>query len=147
MDDWGAQRSLLISPKQWRKLFKPLYKEYINVAHAHGKKAFMHSDGYTMAIIPDLIEIGLDAFNTQLFTMNIEELGNLFRGKITFWGELDRQSLLPHGSTVDIETAVLRIYNAFWDSGGAIAQCEFGAGSRPENVLKMFETWEQLVGK
>ena len=27
MDDWGSQRNLLISPKQWRKIFKPLCKE------------------------------------------------------------------------------------------------------------------------
>jgi uroporphyrinogen decarboxylase len=146
MDDWGSQRSLLISPRQWRMIFKPLYEEYINIAHANGKKAFMHSDGYTAAILPDLIEIGLDAINTQIFTMDIEELGRQYRGKITFWGELDRQGLLPYGSTADIEAAVHRVYNAFWEHGGAIAQCEFGAGSKPENVKKMFETWEHLSG-
>ena len=146
MDDWGSQRSLLISPRQWRMIFKPLYEEYINIAHAYGKKAFMHSDGYTAAIIPDLIEIGLDALNTQIFIMDIEELGRQYRGKITFWGELDRQGLLPYGSTADIEAAVHRVYSAFWEHGGAIAQCEFGAGSKPENVIKMFEIWEQLSG-
>jgi uroporphyrinogen decarboxylase len=147
MDDWGSQRSLLISPRQWRALFKPLYKEYIDIAHGYGKKAFMHSDGYTAAIIPDLIDIGLDALNTQIFTMDIEELGRQFRGKITFWGELDRQNLLPYGSLFDIDTAVRRVFHAFWENGGAIAQCEFGAGSRPENVLKMFEIWAQLQGE
>jgi uroporphyrinogen decarboxylase len=146
MDDWGGQHSLLISPHQWRKIFKPLYKEYIDIAHACGKKAFMHSDGYTAAIIPDLIEIGLDALNTQIFTMDIEELGRRFGGNITFWGELDRQNLLPNGSSADIETAVRRVYQAFWDHGGVIAQCEFGAGSKPENVRKMFETWDHLCG-
>ena len=146
MDDWGSQRSLLISPNHWRKLFKPLYKEYIDVAHAHGKKAFMHSDGYTAAVIPDLIEVGLDALNTQIFTMDIEALGRQFSGKITFWGELDRQGLLPNGTTEDIDVAVRRVYHAFWKNGGAIAQCEFGAGSKPENVRQMFKTWEMLSG-
>jgi len=146
MDDWGSQRSLLISPRQWRMIFKPLYKEYIDIGHAHGKKVFMHSDGYTAAILPDLIEIGLDAINTQIFTMDIEELGRQYRGKITFWGEMDRQGLLSYGSTTDIETAVRRVYSAFWKNGGAIAQCEFGAGSKPENVQKMFETWDQMAG-
>lgn len=147
MDDWGSNRSLLISPRLWRSIFKPLYKEYIEIAHARGKKAFMHSDGYTAAIIPDLIEIRLDALNTQLFTMDIEALGNQFGGKITFWGELDRQHLLPFGALADIDTAVRRVYDAFWKNGGAIAQCEFSAGSRPENVSRMFEAWDQLVGK
>ncbi len=145
MDDWGSQLNLLISPRMWRQLFKPLYKEYIEIAHAHGKKAFMHSDGCTAAIIPDLIEIGLDAVNTQIFTMDIEELGRLYGGKLTFWGELDRQWLLPHATTTEIDAAVRRVAAAFWRNGGAIAQCEFGAGGKPENVWQMFETWEKIV--
>jgi uroporphyrinogen decarboxylase len=147
MDDWGSQHSLLISPRQWRLIFKPLYKDYIDIAHAHRKKAFMHSDGFTAAIIPDLIELGLDALNTQIFTMDIEELGRQFGGKITFWGELDRQDLLPNGTLDNIINAVHRVYHAFWRKGGVIAQCEFGAGSRPENVRQMFETWYQLFIK
>jgi len=145
MDDWGSQRNLLIAPRQWRKIFKPLYQEYIEIAHAHGKKAFMHSDGYTAAIIPDLIELELDALNTQIFTMDIKTLGEQFGGKITFWGEIDRQWLLPHATTSEIDAAVHEVAKAFWRKGGAIAQCEFGPGGKPENVRQMFETWEALL--
>jgi uroporphyrinogen decarboxylase len=145
MDDWGAQSRLLISPKTWRKIFKPLYKDYIDIAHAHGKKIFMHSDGYTADIIPDLVELGLDAINSQLFCMDIEELGRQFCGKITFWGEIDRQHLLPFGTPADVEAAVRRVYQNLYHHGGCIAQCEFGAGSKPENVLKVYETWQSLV--
>jgi uroporphyrinogen decarboxylase len=145
MDDWGAQRSLLISPNQWRKIFKPLYKDYINLAHRHGKSIFMHSDGYTLDIIPDLIELGLDAINTQLFTMDIEELGRRFRGQITFWGEIDRQYLLSFGTQEEIDQAVRRVYSAFYANGGVIAQCEFGAGAKPENVSQVFQTWDLLL--
>lgn len=145
MDDWGAQRALLISPRQWRKIFKPLYKAYIDLAHRHGKFIFMHSDGFTQDIIPDLIELGLDAFNTQIFTMDIEQLGARFRGQITFWGEIDRQHLLSFGTTGEIERAVRRVKDALFSSGGVIAQCEFGAGAKPENVYKVFETWERVV--
>ena len=63
----------------------------------------MHSDGNITEIIPDLIEIGIDALNSQLFCMDIEELGKKFRGKITFWGEIDRQNILPNGNRKDIE--------------------------------------------
>jgi len=86
MDDWGSQRALLIHPEIWRRVFKPLYAEYVKIAHDHGKKAFMHSDGHIEEIYPDLIEMGVDALNSQLFCMNIEELGRRFKGKITFWG-------------------------------------------------------------
>ncbi len=41
MDDWGSQRALLIAPSLWREVFKPLYRDYAQIAHAHGKRIFM----------------------------------------------------------------------------------------------------------
>ena len=145
MDDWGAQRRLLISPKLWRAVFKPLYKDYIDLAHAHGKYIFMHSDGYTADIIPDLVELGLDALNAQLFTMDIEDLGRRFRGKLTFWGEIDRQYLLSFGSPAEVDAAVRRVHANLYDHGGCIAECEFSAGSKPENVYQVYESWKRVI--
>jgi uroporphyrinogen-III decarboxylase len=144
MDDWGAQQSLLISPDTWVEIFKPLYKDYIDIAHLAGKKIFMHSDGHTLAIYPHLVELGLDAFNSQLFCMGVENLAP-FKGKITFWGEMDRQHLLPWGTTGDIRSAVKLIHDTLWKDGGCIAQCEFGAGAKPENVRAMFSAWEEFL--
>lgn len=145
MDDWGAQRALLTSPRQWRRIFKPLYKDYIDLAHSYGKKIFMHSDGYIADVIPDLVELGLDALNSQLFVMDIEAIGAQFAGKLTFWGEIDRQHILPAADPQEARRAVQRVKAALWRQGGCIAQCEFGAGARPENVWAVFETWEQLT--
>ena len=47
-----------------------------------GALAYMHSDGYIMEIIPDLIELGLDILNPQFNCHNLKELANLVRGKI-----------------------------------------------------------------
>jgi uroporphyrinogen-III decarboxylase len=144
MDDWGSQKSLLISPSLWCELFKPMYKDYINIAKSHGKKIFMHSDGYIVDIFPHLIELGLDAINSQIFCMGVENLSK-FKGKITFWGEIDRQHLLPYGSTQDIENAVTTIKENLWQNGGTIAQCEFGPGAKPGNVYKVFEAWNNVI--
>lgn len=143
MDDWGAQNSLLISPVMWREFFKPLYKDYIDIAHSNGKKIFMHSDGYIMDIIPDLIELGLDALNSQIFCMGVEELGSRFKGKISFWGEIDRQHILPKGTKDDVINAVNLVKESMFDNGGLIAQCEFGPGAKPDNVYTVFETWNK----
>lgn len=144
-DDWGSQNSLLISPVLWRELFKPLYRDYAEVAHRHGKYIFMHSDGHIAAIYPDIVEIGVDALNSQLFCMDVKELGRRFAGQITFWGEVDRQRLLPYGSPADVTAAVMVAKEALFRNGGVIAQCEFGIGARPENVAAVFETWDGLV--
>jgi uroporphyrinogen decarboxylase len=144
-DDWGSQRSLLVSPALWRQVFKPLYRDYAGIAHRHGKYAFMHSDGYIVDIFPDLIEIGVDALNSQVFCMNVGELGRRFAGKITFWGEVDRQHLLPYGTPAEVAEAVRIAAKALWREGGAVAQCEFGIGARPENVAAVLDAWNKIV--
>ncbi len=143
MDDWGSQNSLLINPKTWVEVFKPLYKDYIDIAKKYGKKVFMHSDGYTLEIIPHLIDLGLDALNTQIFCIGIEKLKQ-FKGKVTFWGEIDRQHLLVNASAEEVKKAVYNVYDTLWTNGGCIAQCEFGAGAKPENIHAVFDAWNEV---
>lgn len=147
MDDWGTQGALLISPQIFRNIFKPMYSDYVEIARSYGKSVFMHSDGNITDILPDLIDIGIEALNSQIFCMNIEELGERFRGKITFWGEIDRQYLLPRGSREEIKKAVNRVYGELYAQGGVIAQCEFGLEARPENILAVFDAWSEIDSK
>jgi hypothetical protein len=141
MDDWGAQSAMLVDPRLWREMFRPLYRDYIELAHRHGKPMFMHSDGYILDILPDLIDLGLDALNCQVFCMDVERLGERFGGRITFWGEMDRQRILPHGTPEEVVAATERMRRAFDRGGGVIAQCEFGPGADPDNVEAFFAAW------
>jgi hypothetical protein len=143
MDDWGSQQSLLIPPPLWREYFKPMYRDYCQIARAAGKKIFMHSDGHILEIFPDLVEIGVDAVNAQIFCMGLEKLAP-FAGKITFRGEIDRQHLLPNGTLADIDQAVRKVHSLLWRKGGCLAQCEFGPGARPENVIQVYKSWDAI---
>jgi hypothetical protein len=104
---------------------------------------FMHSDGYIKDILPDLIEMGLDAINCQIFCMDVADLGTKFKGKITFWGEIDRQHILPDAASDEVRRAVQFVKSSLYNNGGVIAQCEFGPGAKPENVYTVFETWNK----
>lgn len=146
MDDWGTQKALLINPKAWRKIFKPIYKEYCDLIHSARKFAFFHSDGNIEEIFGDFIEIGIDAINSQLFVMNIEELGKKYKGKITFWGEIDRQYILPFGELEEVEMAVKRVRSALYsDEGGIIAQCEWGKNNPVQNIKAVFKAWNNQI--
>jgi hypothetical protein len=148
MDDWGSQSSLLISPQQWRTLFKPVYAQYVRIAHDAGKKIFMHSDGCIFDIYEDLIEIGVDAINSQIFCMDIEQIGQRFAGRITFWGEIDRQHVLSRGTPAEARAAVQRVVSALHrPAGGVIAQFELGASARLEVAEAIFESWADLTGR
>ncbi len=142
MDDWGSQDNLLISPEIWRDLFKPLYRDYCEILHRKDKFAFFHSDGDISDIFGDLVEVGVDAINSQLFAMDIERLAEQFRGQVTFWGEIDRQGVLPFGDPEKVREAVLRVRRSLdFGSGGAIAQCEWGKGVPMENIAAVFQHW------
>ena len=142
MDDWGTNQTLLINPSTWREMFKPLYKDYCDLIHAAGKFAFFHTDGNTTAIYGDLIEVGIDAINSQLFVMDIESLARAYKGKVTFWGEIDRQYVLPFGTPDEVREAVMRVRRALDDgSGGVIGQCEWGKDNPRRNIEAVFKAW------
>jgi uroporphyrinogen decarboxylase len=145
MDDWGTQKTLLISPALFREFFKPLYKDYCDILHSKGKFVFFHSDGNIETIYPDLIEIGVDAVNSQLFCMDIEKIGELYAGKITFWGEIDRQVVLPFGTVEDVRNAVKRVAVSLLKGKrtGVIAQCSWGMLDSHENIEAVFEEWDK----
>ncbi|MHB1253234.1 MAG: uroporphyrinogen decarboxylase family protein [Candidatus Humimicrobiaceae bacterium] len=146
MDDWGKNNGLLINPKIWREIFKPLYKEYCNMIHNAGKFAFFHTDGDTEEIFGDFVDVGIDAINSQLFTMNIEEIGKKYKGRITFWGEIDRQYILPFGTLEEVENAVKRVKSALYsDEGGIIAQCEWGKNNLMQNIKTVFKAWNNQI--
>jgi uroporphyrinogen-III decarboxylase len=145
MDDWGSKNSLLINPQMWREVFKPLYKDYCDIIHAADKFTFFHSDGHTEAVFADFVEVGIDAINSQLFTMDIEKLSQ-YKGKIVFWGEIDRQNIMPFGDPQQVRQAVMRVRRVLDDgTGGVIAQCEWGKFDPRENVEAVFQTWLEPV--
>ena len=148
MDDWGSQNQLLIPPLVWREWFKPLYRDYCDLAHAHGKYAFMHSDGHITAVIRDLAEAGVDALNAQLFVMDMADVAEQVKGKITFWGEIDRQHVLTSSDPQKGREAVRKVAEHFYDPrGGVIAQLEFGPGGCPATVWAVYEEWRSICSE
>lgn len=139
-DDWGSQRSLLISPLKWREFFRPSYQELFDIVRKAGKRLFFHSDGYILDIYPDLIEMGVEAINSQVWCMGLDKLAR-FAGKITFWGELDRQEMLPRGTPARIRQAAQQMVDTFYRHGGLIGQSSVDKLSSLENVEAALAGW------
>lgn len=62
-DDMGYKQNQFFSVGMYRDLLKPFHARAIRWAHEHGIKAMLHSCGDIRPLIPELIEIGLDALN------------------------------------------------------------------------------------
>jgi uroporphyrinogen decarboxylase len=74
--------------------------------------------------------------------MGVERLAKRFRGRVTFWGEMDRQQLRNPGTPEEFREAVLAVRRALdFGAGGVIAQCQWDPGVRIQTVAAFFEQW------
>ena len=110
-DDFGSQNGMLISPPMWRRYFKPRYREaYAELRAVNPDIIIMqHSDGSVAPILGEWIEVGLEVFNPVQPNVpghSPEDLKSKFGDRLSFWGAIDQQNLLPFGTPQEIEADV-----------------------------------------
>ena len=82
-----------------------------------------HSCGSVAAIMPDIIEIGVDVLESvqpEAAGMNPYELKQKWGDKITFWGCLGSQSTIPFGTPESIRAEIRSLRNVMGQNGGYI---------------------------
>jgi uroporphyrinogen decarboxylase len=143
-DDFGMQNRMVISPALFRKFFKPryarLFEEWKSI-NPQVKIAF-HSDGNILPIIPDLIEIGLDILNpVQPKSMDPALVKKVYGDKLTFWGTVDIQEVLPFGAPEDVRNEVKLRVRTVGPGGGLILAPAHNipADVPTENILAFYE--------
>jgi uroporphyrinogen decarboxylase len=122
-DDFGAQNGMLISPRMWRRIFKPRMAElWQELKRANPNVMIMyHCDGAISPILDDLIEIGLQVFNPVQPNVpghDPEALKSQFGARLSFWGAIDQQQLLPFGTPAEIEAEVKAKIEVLGRDGG-----------------------------
>jgi len=106
-DDYGAQKGLLFSPAAWRRLIKPRLERLFAPFRQRGLPVLMHSDGQIDKILPDLVEIGLTTLNpVQPEVLDHDWLQTTFGGRLSFYGGISTQTVLPQGSPEEVQAAV-----------------------------------------
>jgi uroporphyrinogen decarboxylase len=150
-DDIGTQESLLMSPKMYRRILKPIHADYISFIKERTKaKVFFHTDGDVFDLIPDFIEIGVDILNpiqTSAGKMaNLPELKSRFGDKLTFCGAVDTHHILPHGTIQDVRNEVKRVIDIMAPGGGYMVASVHTIMDEvpPENILAMVDAVEEF---
>lgn len=122
-DDYGLQRSLMMSPQDWRHFIKPHLMTLVGAAHRHGCLVMLHSCGCVAEIIPDLVAIGLDILHpVQPEAMDLGCLKREYGRDLTFCGGLNTQQLLPGGTPEEIRQEVNRLGEEMGQGGGYILE-------------------------
>lgn len=143
-DDLATQTGLFMSPETYRTVLKPVYKRYFDLVHSMtDAKLFYHSCGRVNELIDDLVEIGVDIINpVQVSAMgDTAALKSRFGSRVTFWGGIDTQHVLPHGAPADVEREVARRIRDLGPGGGYVVAPVHNVQPDvpPENLVAMVE--------
>ena len=144
-DDLGFQDRAYFREEMFQKQIKPFLARCVEAIHDYtDAKAVMHSDGAIRALIPDLIDIGVDAINpvqTTAWNMDPSQLKAEFGKDLAFWGAIDTQHALPFGSVEDVKKDVRKKIEILGSGGGyVLTSCHTIRSEVPaENIKAMFE--------
>ena len=139
-DDIGTQRGMMIGPATWRKFLKPRLESVIDAARSERPDipVFYHSDGDVREVIDELIEVGVTILNpVQPECMDPVEIRRRYGHRLTLWGTIGTQTVLPHGTAAEIR-AVISEYMATLAPGG-------GYVIGPTHSINRDVPWENIV--
>jgi len=145
-DDVGTQKSPLMRPELYRKVIKPQHKRMIDAVKPFAKPVLYHSCGSVHALIPDLIDVGVDILNPIQVSakhMDTATLKREFGGDLIFWGAIDNQGVLPRGTPQDVEAEVKRRIGDLGGGGGGYVVApahNIQQDVPPENIVTLYET-------
>ena len=144
-DDLAAQQGPLFNPETYREIIKPRHKRMIDAIKAKADiKVLFHSCGAMSQYIGDLIDIGVDAINPVQITANDMDPATLkarLGGRITFWGGVNSQEILPFGTPDQVREEVRRMIDVLGPGGGFVLNSVHNLQKDVpmENIVAMFD--------
>jgi uroporphyrinogen decarboxylase len=110
-DDFGSQTDLLMSPQMFRDLLK---NHYIRMNKTFKQLnpdiiPILHCDGAVSKLLDDIYDTGFEVFNPVQPGVpghGPKDLKDRFGDRFVFWGAIDQQELLPHGTDEELEADI-----------------------------------------
>ena len=144
-DDMGFQNGLMVSPELYRQLFKPHHQKFFDTVKKN-TSAFIHFHccGSIYKLLDDLIELGVDVIHPVQVAAKDMDSGILapeFGARLSFWGGIDTQRVLPKGTTEEVKAEVRRRIRDFAPGGGYILSAvhDIQPDVPVENIIAMYE--------
>ena len=122
-DDLGTQRSLVMSPAQYREWYRPRHEAIVAEIKRHSPTARIafHCCGHVTPLVRDLIEVGVDILEAvQPEAMDLATLKREFGRDITFWGGVGAQHVLQ-GTPAEVREGVRETLRIMAPGGGYVA--------------------------
>ncbi len=107
--DYGNQNGPWMSIEMFRKFVKPALRREVDAFKRKGAFVVLHSDGYIMPILPDIVDTEVDAYQCidVIAGMKMWEVKEKFGDKICLVGNVDPR-IIEYGTKNDVEKEVER---------------------------------------
>ncbi len=143
-DDFATQRGPMFNPDLWRRYFKKPLARLCELARSHGARVMYHSCGAIRAYIPDFIEIGIDIVmpvQVRAEGMSPDSVKRDFGDRLSFYGAVDTQDLLPFASPDRVRQEVRHLLDVMGKGGGYILSSSHALLKDVplQNVLAMYD--------
>jgi len=105
-EDLGTQHTQLISTELYRKVLKPIHKQFVDLASAHKLPVLIHSCGSSSWVYEDFIELGVrgvDTLQPEAYNMSPTYLTEHFGGRLNFRGCISTAGPLAYGTEKDVD--------------------------------------------
>ncbi len=147
-DDFGSQTGMLMSPRTWRRFFRPRFERMIAPVRAAGVRVFYHTCGQAWDLLDDLAGLGVEAVWPQLNLFDLSALARRCRElRMAVAIHPERSHLMTSGTPAEVREAVLRLAEVFdVGQGGAWFYVEIDNGFPFGNVKALIETIAELRG-
>jgi uroporphyrinogen decarboxylase len=144
-DDLAGQEGLLMSLKMFEASLKPYHKKLNSVIHGFGAKSMYHTDGAVMAVVPGLIDMGIDVLEALQFDakgMDPVILKDKYGDRLCFSGGVSVQKTMPFGTPEDVRREVEERIKVLGKNGGYLCGPSHNvqSGTKPENIVALFDT-------
>ena len=139
-DDIGTQIAPMIDVGMWEEWLKPRLIKVIQDARKIKPDVliFYHSCGFVEPFIEGLIDAGVDILNpVQPECMNANDVIKKYGDRISFWGTVGTQQLLPFGKPEEVRETVLATLKAAGKRGGICIG--------PTHLVEPEVPWENLL--
>ena len=138
-DDAGMQRGMQISPKLWRKFIKPQWQNILDTVRAKfpDTRFLLHSCGNIRAIVPDIVDLGLDILHPiQPECMDFQEVKEHFGKHIVLCATISAQKTFPFGTPDEVRNEVRRLKQICADNRCILC---------PSNAIQPETPWENII--
>lgn len=143
-EDLGTQTASMTGPRHFRRWIAPAYRRIFAPAREAGALVRMHSDGFIMDIMDDLLATGIDVINPQDLVNGVDALAREVKGRVSIQLDIDRQRIVVFGTPREIEEHIehcVRTLGA--PEGGLSLVCAIYPPTPPANVEALLSAVEK----